>query len=335
MSPVTPFPPAALRPCYTLFLPMTRGYDIQGRCLPGGDPSFALQVQGLSKSFGGRKAVEDLGFELRPGEIFSLLGPNGAGKTTTIKILYGSLRPDGGTVRYGGRDFASCRREVKLDIGICSQNDTLDYDLDVRDNLEVFASYYRMPRAAARERSEELIGTFGLGDYRRHRPRILSGGLKRRLQIARALVNNPRVLFLDEPTVGLDPHARRELWDLLHRLREEKIAIILTTHYMDEAETLADRVTIMHQGRAIAEGSPAELLNRHLGELVLQVTDTPGTEKTLHALGVPFFKGYGKLSVWTESATADRVIAALPGQELTRRRPNLEDLFIKLTGRSL
>jgi lipooligosaccharide transport system ATP-binding protein len=293
----------------------------------------ALEVRGLSKSFGPHKVVDDLGLRLQPGEIFSLLGPNGAGKTTTMKILYGSLKPDSGTILYGGRDFARRRREVKPTIGVCSQNDTIDYDLTVCENLEVFGTYYHLPRREARARATTLLARFGLEGYRRNTARMLSGGLKRRLQIARALINNPRVVFLDEPTVGLDPHSRRELWDLLHQLRKEGMTIFLTTHYMDEAETLSDHVVILDRGRAIEEGRPSEMIGRHFGPFILQVTETPRMQALLEEEKVPYFRGYGQLTVYADGETMDGLAARVTGGDLVRRKPNLEDLFIKLTGR--
>ena len=267
--------------------------------------------------------------------IFSLLGPNGAGKTTTIKILCGSLRPDSGTILYGGKDFSRFRREIKLTIGICSQNDTIDYDLTVCENLHVFGTYYHLPRRVYRQRAAELLARFGLEKYRDSTARMLSGGLKRRLQIARSLINQPRVLFLDEPTVGLDPHGRRELWDLLHQLREDGITIFLTTHYMDEAETLADHVVILDRGLVIEEGRPAEMIGRHFDGFVVQVPDTPPLRDFLHEKGVPFFHGYGRLTVFGGGEIFDSPESLFVGEEMVRRRPNLEDLFIKLTGRSL
>lgn len=294
-----------------------------------------LEVSGLTKSFGGRTVVDGLTFQLGTGEIFSLLGPNGAGKTTTIKILYGSLTADAGRISYGGNDFSARRREIKLTIGVCSQNDTLDYDLSVCDNLEVFGTYYHLSLRRARERAGELLAQFGLEPYRRFTARMLSGGLKRRLQIARALINNPRVLFLDEPTVGLDPHGRRELWDLLHHLREKGITIFLTTHYMDEAETLSDHVIILDEGKAIEEGAPSEMIARHFDGFIFQVDDSPDWEDLFRSREIPFFRGYGQLSAHVGGGTVDDMTAAMAGREFIRRRPNLEDLFVKLTGRAL
>jgi lipooligosaccharide transport system ATP-binding protein len=299
-----------------------------------GEAPCALEVSGLTKSFGSEKVVDSLGFRLRPGMIFSLLGPNGAGKTTTIKVLYGSLRPDAGTILYSGRDFSRFRREIKLTIGICSQNDTIDYDLTVCENLHVFGAYYHLPGKVSRQRAAQLLARFGLEKYRDNTARMLSGGLKRRLQIARALINQPRVLFLDEPTVGLDPHGRRELWNLLHQLREDGITIFLTTHYMDEAETLADHVVILDRGRVIEEGRPAEMIGEHFEDFVVQISDTPPLRDFLHERGVSFFRGYGRLTVFGGGEIRDALESRFAGEEMVRRRPNLEDLFIKLTGRS-
>lgn len=296
---------------------------------------IALEVKGLEKAFGPRKVVDGLSLTLRRGEIFSLLGPNGAGKTTAIKILYGSLTPDAGTIFYEGRDFCAHRREVKLTIGVCGQNDTIDYDLSVCDNLEVFGTYYHLPAEEARSQAVKLLGQFGLDDYRHNTARMLSGGLKRRLQIARALINRPRVVFLDEPTVGLDPHSRRELWDLLHQLRQEGITVFLTTHYMDEAETLSDHVVILDEGRVIEEGSPSEMTARHFGKFVFQVRESPAAQDFLKREGVSFFRGYGQLTVYAGEDVIEHLTAGMAGEEIVRRKPNLEDLFIKLTGRGL
>ena len=295
----------------------------------------ALEVKGLRKSFDGKPAVDNLDLRLRAGEILSLLGPNGAGKTTTVKILYGSIRPDEGEITYDGRDFSRFRREIKLSLGVCSQNDTLDYDLDVCENLEVFGSYYHMSPSAARARSSELLDQFNLRDRRKSTPRMLSGGLKRRLQIARALINRPRILFLDEPTVGLDPHARRELWNLLHELREEGIVILLTTHYMDEAEVLSDHVVILDHGISIEEGNPRDMIKKHFGSMVLQLKDEDSTRNILDREGISYFGGYGQLTIYADSGTITSVTSLFPDSELVRRRPNLEDLFVKLTGKGL
>jgi lipooligosaccharide transport system ATP-binding protein len=305
----------------------------EGGVMP--EERIALEVKGLEKAFGPRKVVDGLSLTLRRGEIFSLLGPNGAGKTTAIKILYGSLAPDGGSILYEGRDFSANRREVKLTIGVCSQNDTIDYDLSVCDNLEVFGTYYHLPAEEARSRAATLLRQFGLEDYRRNTARMLSGGLKRRLQIARALINRPRVVFLDEPTVGLDPHSRRELWDLLHQLRQEGITVFLTTHYMDEAETLSDHVVILDEGRVIEEGAPAEMTGRHFGRFILQLRESPAAREFLEGEGVSFFRGYGQLTVHAGEDVINRLAQGMSGEEIVRRKPNLEDLFVKLTGRGL
>lgn len=294
-----------------------------------------LQTVDIQKSFGPKKAVDGVSLGLGKGEIFSLLGPNGAGKTTMIKMLYGSLEPDCGTILYGGRDFSLHRREIKLGIGVCSQNDTLDYDLNVRTNLEIFGTYYHMRAHEARKRAENLLRRFRLLEYSGKKPRELSGGLKRRLQIARALINDPYVLFLDEPTVGLDPHVRRELWDHLHELRKEGVTIFLTTHYMEEAEALADRVVIMDEGVIIEEGDPPGMIGRHFGRWILQVRETEEMVKRLESSGIAFFRGYGRLTIHEEDEAVNFLSLGKDDEAIVRRKPNLEDLFIKLTGRSL
>lgn len=296
---------------------------------------YALEVNKLVKRFGETLVVDSLTLRVRQGEIFSLLGPNGAGKTTTIKILYGSLCQDAGTIDYGGTDFSRFRSEAKKRIGVCGQSDTLDYDLDVRENLEIFASYYRIPRPEAARRGEKLLLRFGLAEYGGKSPRVLSGGLKRRLQIARAMINDPEVIFLDEPTAGLDPHARRELWDILHGLRADGITILLTTHYMDEAETLADHVMIMDRGRVVEVGAPREIIARHFSGPILQVRDTDSTRRILGERGIPFDAGFGFLLSTFPGSDADTELAsALADEEITRRRPNLEDVFLRITGRT-
>lgn len=294
-----------------------------------------LEAVDLRKYFGAKKAVDGVSLKIRKGEIFSLLGPNGAGKTTIIKMLYGFLDPDSGSIHYSGKDFTGHRRGIKLSIGVCSQNDTLDYDLTVRTNLEIFGTYYHMRAHEARKRAGILLDRFRLEEYAEKKPRQLSGGLKRRLQIARALINDPHILFLDEPTVGLDPHVRRELWSHLHELRKEGVTVFLTTHYMEEAETLADHVVILDEGEIIEEGDPAGMIRRHFGRWILQVRETGDMVARLKSKGIPYFGGYGWLTIHAEDEAVNPVSLDLGGEAVVRREPNLEDLFIKLTGRGL
>jgi len=299
------------------------------------ESGIVLETVDLRKSFGAKRAVDGVSLRIRKGEIFSLLGPNGAGKTTIIKMLYGSLEPDSGSILYSGRDFTGHRRAIKHSIGVCSQNDTLDYDLTVRTNLEIFGSYYHMRTHEARRRAGVLLGRFRLEEYAEKKPRQLSGGLKRRLQIARALINDPHILFLDEPTVGLDPHVRREVWSHLHELRKEGVTIFLTTHYMEEAEALANHVVILDEGEIIEEGDPAGMIRRHFGKWILQVRETEDMVARLKSGGVPYFGGYGWLIIHAEDEAVNPVSLGLGEEAVVRREPNLEDLFIKLTGKGL
>jgi len=296
---------------------------------------YTLEVQELVKGFDGKAVVDRISFRARPGAILSLLGPNGAGKSTTVKMLYGALRPDAGRIIYGSKDFGAHRRKLKLCIGVCSQNDTLDYDLTVRGNLTVFGSYYGRSRRESAARTEDLLSRFHLDSYAGAKPRILSGGLKRRLQIARALINDPDVLFLDEPTTGLDPHARRELWNLLDKLRSDGITILLTTHYMEEAEALSDNVVILDEGRIMDEGAAGALISRHFGPWALQLRETASVTQMLSEKGSVHLSAYGKVTLFGEEEELDAFAVSFPKESLIRRRSNLEDVFIKLTGRSL
>ncbi len=303
------------------------------RCI--GRTGYTLEVHELVKCFNGKCVVDHFSFSARPGQILSLLGPNGAGKSTTVKILYGALRPDGGRIHYGSKDFATDRRQLKLCIGVCSQNDTLDYDLTVRGNLTVYGSYYHRKRREADARAENLLSRFHLRDYVSAKPRILSGGLKRRLQIARALINEPDILFLDEPTTGLDPHARRELWNLLDELKSEGITILLTTHYMEEAEVLSDTVIILDQGRVMDRGEPAGLIARHFAPWALQMKESAAVAEWISAKGLTSLRAYGQVTVFGEEEGIDSLTTEFPKESIFRRPSNLEDVFIKLTGRSL
>ena len=300
-----------------------------------GRKGYTLEVHDLVKRFNGKCVVDHFSFSARPGQILSLLGPNGAGKSTTVKMLYGALRPDGGRVLYGMKDFATHRRQLKLCIGVCSQNDTLDYDLTVRGNLTVYGSYYDRSRRETDTRAEDLLSRFHLRDYVSSKPRILSGGLKRRLQIARALINDPDILFLDEPTTGLDPHARRELWNLLEELKSEGITILLTTHYMEEAEVLSDSVIILDQGRVMDRGEPAGLISRHFGPWALQMKETPIVTEWVAAKEMTCLRAYGQVTVFGEEERIDTLTTEFPKESIFRRPSNLEDVFIKLTGRTL
>ena len=223
----------------------------------------AVRARGLRKAYGGIVAVDGVDFTVERGECFGFLGPNGAGKTTTMKMIYGLARVGAGSLEVLGLDVARHRREVKARLGVVPQDDNLDRDLSVGENLLVHAGYFGLSGAAARTRRDELLEFASLADRARSSVRELSGGMRQRLLIARALVNRPELVVLDEPTTGLDPAARRGVWDVLAALRAQGVTFLLTTHYMEEAARLCDRLVIMDRGRIVDSGPPGELTARH------------------------------------------------------------------------
>jgi ABC-2 type transport system ATP-binding protein len=275
----------------------------------------AIEVEGLRKSYGGREVLHDLSFSVETGEVFALLGPNGAGKTTTVEILEGYRRRDAGDVRVLGHDPGRPGSDFRGRIGIVLQSSAVYHLLTVREMLHTFAGYYPSPRPV-----DEVVELVGLGEKRDARVRTLSGGQLRRLDLALALVGDPELLFLDEPTTGFDPGARRQAWETVRELRTLGKSIVLTTHYMEEAQRLADRVAILRDGRIVATGSPRELLTgqaaveirfRRNGKEVVLETDEP--TRVLHEL--------------TTEAVAQGV--ELEGLEVHRR--TLEDLYLEVT----
>ena len=291
-----------------------------------------LEARGLVKHLGGRRVVDGVDLICRAGEVLGLLGPNGAGKTTTLRMLYGFLRPDAGMIRIDG---SSDLARVKREIGVCTQNDTFDGDFNVQQNLEIAATYFRHRPEHIGERVKELIARFGLGPYATTRPEALSGGFRRRLMMARALVHRPRLLFLDEPTAGLDPQARMAVWDLVDGLRADGLGIVLTTHYMDEAERLSDALTVLAAGRVVSHGTPKAVIGDLVGEHVVVVDVHPATEAGVPAwlaargLGV----AGGVLREWHLPLRADDLAdfaRAFPALRYEVRAPTLDDLFLKL-----
>ena len=294
-----------------------------------------LEARQLVKSLGGRRVVDGVDLECHRGQVLGLLGPNGAGKTTTLRMLYGFLRPDGGTIRFDGLDAGTELVRVKRHLGVCTQDDTFDADFSVQQNLSIAARYFRPGVPALRQRVDELLDRFGLRPYAAMRPEALSGGFKRRLMIARALVHRPRLLFLDEPTTGLDPQARMAVWDLVDGLRADGLGIVLTTHYMDEAERLSDALTVLSQGRVVAHGTPKTVLGDALGEHVVVVSaaaaEAAGVVSWLadRALDAPV----GVLGDWHVPLRADALAdfaRAFPSLRYEVRAPTLDDLFLKL-----
>ncbi len=231
----------------------------------------AVQATQLTKRFGDHVAVDGVSFEVHDGEVFGLLGPNGAGKTTTIRMITCASPITAGDLMVSGHDVAEEPRLVKSRIGVVPQDENLDPDLPVRKNLEVYARYFNLPGEVIKRRVDEQLAFFELESKVKARVDTLSGGMRRRLLIARALIHEPDVLVLDEPTVGLDPQARHLVWEQLRRLRERGVTQLLTTHYMDEAAQLCDRIVVMHRGSILAEGSPRALVREYAGERVLEL----------------------------------------------------------------
>ena len=297
-----------------------------------------LKVESLRKNYGSLTAVDGISFSVQPGECFGLLGPNGAGKTTTIRMLYGYTPRDAGQLEVFGLDIDKGLREIKRRIGICQQEDSLDPDLSVRDNLVGYARYFAIPRQEAERRADELLGFFALQNRAKDKIMVLSGGLKRRLMLARALVNQPELLILDEPTTGLDPQSRQLLWEKLAALKKNGLTILLTTHYMEEAERLCDRLVIVDHGRILVEGKPAALVQERVGHTVLEIADPDQTLRDFLTREKCRVEDLGsRLLVYLDHG--DELFLKLTSEvraEGCMLRPaGLEDLFLKLTGREL
>lgn len=301
-----------------------------------------IKAVGLRKSFGDFTAVDGIDVEVAPGESFGFLGPNGAGKTSTMKIIGCTSPASGGTIRILGMDPASQASKIKARLGVVPQEDALDADLTVFENLLVYGRYFGLPRATVRARAEELLEFAQLVDKRDEIVEKLSGGMKRRLTIARGLINTPQIVLLDEPTTGLDPQARHILWDRLLRLKREGVTLVLTTHYMDEAEQLCDRLVVMDKGRIVAEGSPRALIAEHASREVLElrfdVTDHAERAADVEGIGARVEVLADRLLLYVENGDAalEQVTArgVHPMSSLVRRA-SLEDVFLRLTGRSL
>jgi lipooligosaccharide transport system ATP-binding protein len=304
-----------------------------------------VRARGLRKSYGQLEAVRGIDVDVRRGELFGFLGPNGAGKSTTMRMV-GTVTPrSGGELSVLGREPDRDARAIKARLGVVPQEDTLDTELTVAQNLHVYGRYFGLSRNEIERRSSELLEFVQLADRADARVEALSGGMKRRLTVARGLINEPELVLLDEPTTGLDPQARHVLWDRLAQLRERGVTLILTTHYMDEAEQLCDRLVIINEGRIIAEGSPRELIAEHVARDVVELrfrrAATPDPERILALLD----GRVRKVDVVTDRALvatddAEAVQATIEGSDLDHtgvltRRATLEDVFLALTGRKL
>src|ERR671923_281809 len=242
-----------------------------------------VHARGLVKRFGALVAVDGIDFDVQRGEAFGFLGPNGAGKTSTMRMIGCVSPPTDGTLRILGLDPLTHGAEIRARLGVVPQQDTLDFELTVRENVIIYGRYFGLPRAELRRRADELLEFVQLSDRANDRVEPLSGGMKRRLTIARSLVNEPNVLLLDEPTTGLDPQARHVVWDRLYRLKRQGVTLILTTHYMDEAEQLCDRLVVMDRGKIVAEGSPRDLIERYSTREVVELRLADGSADGVQA----------------------------------------------------
>ncbi len=300
-----------------------------------------VQARGLRKRFGEFEAVRGIDLDVAPGEVFGFLGPNGAGKSSTMRMIACVSPRTAGSLQVLGLDPAADGPRIRARIGVVPQLDNLDAELTVRENLQIYGRYFGLSKAHVRDRATELMEFARLTERADDPVEPLSGGMKRRLTIARALVNDPELLLLDEPTTGLDPQARHLLWERLYRLKREGVTQIITTHYMDEAEQLCDRLVVMDDGVIVAEGSPAELIERHSTREVLELRFAPEHRPTVEALAsladrveelpdrVLLYTADGEHVQGELARAGHRPLSALV------RRSSLEDVFLRLTGRSL
>jgi lipooligosaccharide transport system ATP-binding protein len=308
-----------------------------------GNGGALVQASGLTKRFGRHTAVDGIDFAVARGEVFGFLGPNGAGKTSTMRMIGCVSAVSAGSLRVLGLDPSRDGAAIRARLGVVPQLDNLDLELTVWDNMLIYGRYFGLPVPVIRERAVELLTFARLDDRRDSKVDPLSGGMKRRLTIARALINRPELLLLDEPTTGLDPQARHMLWERLYGLKREGVTQVLTTHYMDEAEQLCDRLVIMDEGRIVAEGSPRSLIERYSTREVVELRFTTPAEQDA---AVPRLDGAGERvepvadRVLVYSAHGDDTVAALGARDVHPdsvlvRRSSLEDVFLLLTGRSL
>jgi lipooligosaccharide transport system ATP-binding protein len=309
--------------------------------VPG--PDVLIHASGLTKSFGGAMAVAGIDFDLRSGEAFGFLGPNGAGKSSTMRMIGCVSPPSGGELAILGMDPVADGPAIRARLGVVPQEDTLDVELTVRENLIIYGRYFGLPRPVIAERTQRLLEFVQLSDRADDQVEPLSGGMKRRLTIARSLINEPEILLLDEPTTGLDPQARHAVWDRLYRLKQQGVTLVLTTHYMDEAEQLCDRLVVMDRGKIAAEGSPRELIERYSTPEVLELRLNPAeheqaSEKIAAAPAERLEVLADRILLYTRNG--DTALAAIrelglePLMSLVRRS-TLEDVFLRLTGRQL
>ena len=301
-----------------------------------------IVARDLRKTYGEFQAVKGVDFEVYRGECFGFLGPNGAGKTSTMRMIYGAAVPTGGELRVAGLDVTRYERNVKRRIGVVPQENNLDDDLEVMENLLVYGRYFDLPKKLILQRAEELLDFVQLTDKAGSEVEQLSGGMKRRLLIARALINAPEIVVLDEPTTGLDPQARHLVWERLRELAKEGTTLILTTHYMEEAEQLCDRLVIMEGGRIISQGSPEQLIEEHVSPQVLEFRSRDGSLEKLREIAEAEADAVERSgeSLLAYTSDADELLekvrrSGVEAENTVYRQAGLEDVFLRLTGRSL
>ena len=301
-----------------------------------------IHARGLVKMFGTLRAVDGIDFDVQKGEAFGFLGPNGAGKSSTMRMIGCVSPPTGGELRILDMDPVRDGPAIRARLGVCPQLDSLDPELTVRENLTSYARYFGIPRRVARERAAELLDFVQLAERAESKVDPLSGGMKRRLTIARALVNNPAIVLLDEPTTGLDPQARHLVWERLFRLKQQGVTLVLTTHYMDEAEQLCDRLVVMDGGRIVAEGSPRALIEQHSTREVVELRFAAESQEAfagkLSGLGERVEVLPDRILLYVadgDAAVAEVTERGLVPASVLVRRSSLEDVFLHLTGRTL
>jgi ABC-2 type transport system ATP-binding protein len=310
------------------------------RALPESTAENIVEVQNLEKRFGSFRAVAGISFAVRRGEIFGFLGPNGAGKSTTIRMLCGLLAPSGGSGRVAGFDVAHDAEKIKTRIGYMSQKFSLYDELTVEENIDFYSGIYRLPKAKKAERKDWVLEMAGLRDHRQTRTSDLSGGWKQRLALGCSVLHEPPILFLDEPTSGVDPNSRRQFWDLIYTLSERGVTVFVTTHYMEESE-YCDRLGVIYRGELIALGTPRELKTKHMPEAVLEIdcpraNDAMARVEKLGAVKEVALFGRGLHAVTTDAATAEQQIRAdlsangFDPLRVERITPTLEDVFVSL-----
>lgn len=298
--------------------------------------TFVIEATDIKKNYGAFTAVDGVSFQVQPGECYGLLGPNGAGKTFIIRMMYGFSPLSSGRMLLFGQDIEKDWRVIRSRIGVCQQGNTLDPDLSVEENLVVFAGYFSMPAARARARTAELMQLFALEKKRKAKVVELSGGLARRLMVARSLINEPELLILDEPTTGLDPQSRHLLWEKLMALRKSGVTLFLTTHYMEEASYLCDRLMIIDRGKILAEDSPQSLIKRSVEDSVIEIE---GVNEDLRQYLVKGRISHDVLDqriiVYARNSVGEYIRKNFCTEKCTFRAPTLEDVFLRLTGREL